>query len=47
MTFRKETPKKQSSFNKITISLASPELILEQSSGVDGITHGGGADRWQ
>jgi DNA-directed RNA polymerase subunit beta' len=33
MTFRKETPKKQSSFNKITISLASPELILEQSSG--------------
>ena len=33
MNFRKETPKKQSSFNKITISLASPELILEQSSG--------------
>ncbi|MFM7668475.1 MAG: DNA-directed RNA polymerase subunit beta' [Bacteroidota bacterium] len=33
MTFRKETPKKQSSFNKITISLASPEIILEQSSG--------------
>jgi DNA-directed RNA polymerase subunit beta' len=33
MTFRKETPKKQSSFNKITISLASPEVILEQSSG--------------
>jgi DNA-directed RNA polymerase subunit beta' len=33
MAFRKETPKKQSSFNKITISLASPELILEQSSG--------------
>ncbi|MBP6272529.1 MAG: DNA-directed RNA polymerase subunit beta', partial [Fluviicola sp.] len=28
-----ETPKKQSSFNKITISLASPEVILEQSSG--------------
>ena len=33
MAFRKETPKKQSSFNKITISLASPEVILEQSSG--------------
>ncbi len=33
MAFRKETPKKQSSFNKITISLASPEIILEQSSG--------------
>ena len=33
MAYRKETPKKQSSFNKITISLASPELILEQSSG--------------
>jgi DNA-directed RNA polymerase subunit beta' len=33
MAFRKETPKKQSSFNKITISLASPETILEQSSG--------------
>ncbi|MCO5258745.1 MAG: DNA-directed RNA polymerase subunit beta' [Crocinitomicaceae bacterium] len=33
MGFRKETPKKQSSFNKLTISLASPEQILEQSSG--------------
>ncbi|MFM7636933.1 MAG: DNA-directed RNA polymerase subunit beta', partial [Crocinitomicaceae bacterium] len=33
MAFKKETPKKQSSFNKITISLASPEVILEQSSG--------------
>ena len=33
MAFRKETPKKQSSFSKITISLASPEVILEQSSG--------------
>jgi DNA-directed RNA polymerase subunit beta' len=33
MAYRKETPKKQSSFNKITISLASPEVILEQSSG--------------
>jgi len=33
MAYRKETPKKQSSFNKITISLASPETILEQSSG--------------
>jgi DNA-directed RNA polymerase subunit beta' len=33
MAYRKETPKKQSSFNKITISLASPEIILEQSSG--------------
>ncbi len=33
MAYRKETPKKQSSFNKITISLASPEAILEQSSG--------------
>ena len=33
MAFKKETPKKQNSFNKITISLASPELILEQSSG--------------
>jgi DNA-directed RNA polymerase subunit beta' len=33
MAYRKETPKKQSSFNKITISLASAELILEQSSG--------------
>jgi len=33
MAFKKELPKKQSSFNKITISLASPETILEQSSG--------------
>lgn len=33
MAYRKELPKKQSAFNKITISLASPELILEQSSG--------------
>ncbi len=33
MAFNKETPKKQSSFNKITISLASPEVILENSSG--------------
>jgi DNA-directed RNA polymerase subunit beta' len=33
MAYRKEQPKKQSSFNKITISLASPETILERSSG--------------
>jgi len=33
MAFKKEAPKNQSSFNKITISLASPEVILEQSSG--------------
>ncbi len=33
MAYRKETAKKQSNFNKITISLASPEEILEQSSG--------------
>ncbi len=33
MAYRKETSKKQSTFNKITISLASPEKILEQSSG--------------
>ncbi|MEO9258196.1 MAG: hypothetical protein ABI207_07430, partial [Crocinitomicaceae bacterium] len=33
MSYRKETPKKQNKFSKITISLASPELILEQSSG--------------
>jgi len=33
MAYRKETPKKQSAFSKITISLASPEIILEQSSG--------------
>ena len=33
MAFKREIPKKQSSFNKITISLASPENILEHSSG--------------
>jgi DNA-directed RNA polymerase subunit beta' len=33
MAYRKDTQKKQSSFNKITISLASPETILERSSG--------------
>jgi DNA-directed RNA polymerase subunit beta' len=33
MAYRKETPKTQSAFNNITISLASPELMLEQSSG--------------
>jgi DNA-directed RNA polymerase subunit beta' len=33
MTFKKETPKTQSSFSKITISLASPEIILKNSSG--------------
>ncbi|MEN9303021.1 MAG: DNA-directed polymerase subunit beta [Bacteroidota bacterium] len=33
MAFKKETPKKQSSFNKIVISLASPEVILDHSSG--------------
>ena len=33
MSFKKETPKKQNSFNKITISLSSPEIILENSSG--------------
>ena len=33
MAYRKETPKKQSAFNKITISLASPEVIRDQSSG--------------
>ena len=33
MAYRKETPKNQSSFNTITISLASPETILEKSSG--------------
>ena len=33
MAYRKEQPKKQSSFNKITISLSSPETILERSSG--------------
>jgi len=33
MAYRKDTPKRQSNFNKITISLASPEMILEKSSG--------------
>jgi len=33
MAFKKEAPRKQNSFSKITISLASPEVILEQSSG--------------
>jgi DNA-directed RNA polymerase subunit beta' len=33
MAFKKEALKKQNSFNKITISLASPEVILDQSSG--------------
>ena len=33
MAYRKETVKKQSSFNRITIGLASPEVILERSSG--------------
>jgi DNA-directed RNA polymerase subunit beta' len=33
MALNKETQKKQNSFNKITISLASSEVILEQSSG--------------
>jgi DNA-directed RNA polymerase subunit beta' len=33
MAYRKELPSKQSSFNRITISLASPEMILENSSG--------------
>ncbi len=33
MAYRKDIPKKQSTFNKITISLASPEMILEKSSG--------------
>jgi len=33
MAFKRDTPKKQSSFNKITISLSSPEIILENSSG--------------
>ena len=32
MAFKREN-KTQSSFNKITISLASPEMILESSSG--------------
>ena len=33
MAYRKELPTKQTKFNKITISLASPEQILENSSG--------------
>lgn len=33
MAYRKDTQTTQSNFNKIVISLASPELILEQSSG--------------
>lgn len=33
MAYKKETPKKQNKFSKITISLASPEQILEQSHG--------------
>jgi len=33
MAYRKETQNQQSNFSKITISLASPEEILEQSSG--------------
>jgi len=33
MALTRETQKKQNSFNKITISLASSEVILEQSSG--------------
>jgi len=33
MAIKKEAPRKQNSFSKITISLASPEVILEQSSG--------------
>lgn len=33
MAFKRETPKGKSSFEKIIISLASPETILEQSSG--------------
>ncbi|MCB0478324.1 MAG: DNA-directed RNA polymerase subunit beta' [Crocinitomicaceae bacterium] len=33
MAYRKETKKNQSSFSKITISLASPEQILDNSSG--------------
>ena len=33
MAFKRDTPKKQSSFNKITISLSSPEIILDNSSG--------------
>lgn len=33
MAYRKENQKQQSKFSKITISLASPEEILEQSSG--------------
>lgn len=33
MAFKRETPKGKSGFEKIVISLASPETILEQSSG--------------
>ncbi len=33
MAFRKENNLAQSSFSSITVSLASPEQILEQSSG--------------
>ncbi|MDG1429047.1 MAG: DNA-directed RNA polymerase subunit beta' [Crocinitomicaceae bacterium] len=33
MAYRKDTQKKQTNFNKITISLSSPEMILERSSG--------------
>lgn len=33
MALRNETPRKQNSFDKITISLASPETILSKSSG--------------
>ncbi|MFT5858765.1 MAG: DNA-directed RNA polymerase subunit beta' [Flavobacteriaceae bacterium] len=33
MAYRKDTQKKQVNFNRITISLASPEMILEKSSG--------------
>ncbi len=33
MAYRKEAPKKQNKFSRITISLASPEQILEQSHG--------------
>ena len=33
MTYRKDNTKKQSKFNTITISLASPEVVLENSSG--------------
>ncbi len=33
MAYRKDTQKKQTNFNQITISLSSPEMILERSSG--------------